>query len=606
MKSSIPALSLLAALCACGPSGAPSGAELAPVRPAAPPPAPPKPPPDPMRDVAAWQALPESERASRARGVVSTTDAGNPMEVEKTRAFLDERGAQEALSALAKAAVANGSIAPWAHERMGRKNIGREVDACLAECRSADECGNDAFTALKQMRDQHGGTWWVDAEGEKDVRARCEALRKQEVFLRTPYGEGVDNWVRRQRAVEVMKDAPAIHGITGPYLVFVSLDSDVSKPSKEAKKDEEDDPRKPAPRRSLSEVKPEELAKAQKILDRNVALMADFYEGWMKEMGPVLGLERYGPENTDMKTLFKMNVFMNKSEYHRYNAKDAKARHAERANDETARAFYSPQEPRFITTYDGGESESNFDTDQTQCHEATHQAWHFYTWDLSRKELGREPKWEEAGGAGPLWLHEGFAEFFSSFAVKGGKRVWMEPLEDRIFELWLLPEICKAKKWKLFEMKEFLRMRRSGDLSAAARSRATAGSKDVPVAESILGNYFYGKAWSFVSFLWNAEEAGKPKWRARFIEYMKREMHLKYETNQSTSVPEPRYASMNDFRKIMGVERAEKDARDPKDATMEAFEKEWLAYEAKLVASRKQPNWDARRDAALKHFGTAK
>jgi len=46
-------------------------------------------------------------------------------------------------------------------------------------------------------------------------------------------------------------------------------------------------------------------------------------------------------------------------------------------------------------------------------HEATHQLVHFYTWDLTRKELHREPQWLDCH-VRPTWSNEGFAEFFSS------------------------------------------------------------------------------------------------------------------------------------------------------------------------------------------------
>ena len=78
-------------------------------------------------------------------------------------------------------------------------------------------------------------------------------------------------------------------------------------------------------------------------------------------------------------------------------------------------------------------------TDQVQCHEATHQLVHFYTWDITRKITGKTPKWLDALTR-PLWSTEGFAEFFSSHKVEGGKYSWMVPLENRMEQLWIFDE----------------------------------------------------------------------------------------------------------------------------------------------------------------------
>src|SRR4029453_2333819 len=101
------------------------------------------------------------------------------------------------------------------------------------------------------------------------------------------------------------------------------------------------------------------------------------------------------------------------------------------------------------------DNENAFATDQVQCHEATHQIVHFYTWDLTSKDLGREPDWQDCDPR-PAWSEEGFAEFFSSFRVEDGKYLWMQPLDQRMCEIWLLGEIVAAKKWRPWELKEFL------------------------------------------------------------------------------------------------------------------------------------------------------
>ncbi len=581
-----------AALAACGGSSDAPAPSPSATTSSAKPPDPPKPAADPMTDVAAWKALAAAERAAKAAGVVSKVDAGDSSAVEKCRAFLAERGEDDAVGALAKAALAKGGCAEWEHRAVGDVNVAAEVDACLKSCEAAEDAAEEKFTALKAQRAAHPGSWWTDSDATKKVRALCAEAKAADALLATPYGQGVQHWVKWQRAIDVMKDSPAVHGARGPYLVFVSLDSMDAAAKAAAKAAEKADPdgrrTKRRPPREMKDVPPAEVERATKILNKNLDLMEKFYDGWMAELGPVFGLTRYDASNSDESTLFKMNVFCDAEEYELYSAKSGSGMGG------FARAYYSPQEPRFITTYDGGaEHESSFETDQTQCHEATHQLVHFYTWDLSRKALNRDVKWLDCY-VRPTWSNEGFAEFFSSFAMKDGKYVWMQPLDSRMSELWILGEIVADKKWRPWELKEFLSIRTAGQLEELSGQRSmTQGALEHAVAGNVMANLFYAKAWSFVYFMWYAEEGGKPKYRDRFVEYLKREFHLVYKFDTIKQAELTLNVGVPDFRKIMGIE---------KDDKLAAFEKEWLAYETKFVASHKSPKWDAERAMIRKNL----
>jgi hypothetical protein len=554
-------------------------------------PEPVKAPPDPMKDASAWKALPAADRATKAADVVAKTDAGDGGAVERTRAFLAERGEDAAVASLAKAAVAKGSSAAWAHQAAGDVEIGPEVDACIRSCEAADEASDPKFLELKALRAKHAGAWWADAATAKSARDLCAAAKAADAALATPYGQGVAKWVRWQRAIAVMQDAPALTGSRGPYLIFVSLDSTAAGEEGPAKPD---DAPKGATRKKVREMKdvpPADIEKASKILQKNLDLMEQFYDGWITQLGPVFGFTRYGPENTDESTMLKMNIFMNASEYHRFNIKNDNA-----MMDKFARAFYTPSEPRFITTYDGGDDEDPFQTEQVQCHEATHQLVHLYTWDLSRKALNREVKWDDCR-VRPMWSEEGFAEFFSSFAMKDGKRTFMKPLLHRILEIYVLNDIVEAKKWRPFDLKEFLSVSHAGQLVAAGEQRAGLNAAERPVAENVMSNLFYAEAWSLYSFLWNAEEGGKPKYRDRFIEYLKFEFHVRYEFDKHERKEKPLSVSTNDFRRIMGVKE---------EPALVALDKEWRAWETKLIAVYKNPGWDEARKGARKAMGVDK
>jgi hypothetical protein len=196
----------------------------------------------------------------------------------------------------------------------------------------------------------------------------------------------------------------------------------------------------------------------------------------------------------------------------------------------------------------------------------------------------------------PAWSEEGFAEFFSSFAVKDGKYVWMQPLDERLFNIWLLGEIVTAKKWRPWELKEFLVIRHAGQMTEQGGLRAKeAGERQL--ASSVMMNLYYAKAWSLMYFLWYAEEGGKPKYRDRFIEFKKLELVVQFKPDPVTKRPAAQPVGVHDFRRIFGLQ---------KDDALAAFEKEWLAFEGKLVEASKKPHWDAIRARARKNLGIDK
>lgn len=533
---------------------------------------------DPMKDVSAWKALPEAERARLAQGYVASADISSADSVQRAAEFLTSRGETASVPAIAKRVVGRDPGNAWARTTLGHTEVGAEVDRCIAECEQADEESDPKYAALKAERARHAGAWWTDEAETQRVRALVAEVRAVEKGYDDPYTAGVEKWVRRHRAVDIMKDNPALHAAVGPYVIFVSLNvprSDKPGGAKDV---------------TMADVPKEELARGEKILERNKKVFAALYEGWMTEIAPHFGMTRYGPENSDFKLLMKANVFAKPEDFMAYNIKSGAGIGG------FTRAYYSAEEPRFITTYDGGEDEDDAYADQVQCHEATHQLVHFYTWDLTRKELGREPDWLEVHRR-PLWSGEGFAEFFSSHAVVDGKYRWMQPLDERMRQIWIFEEMAKEKGWIPWRLKEFFfTLHHGGTLSALSRARATKNG-DEGIAEGVMANLFYGKAWSFVHFLWYAEAGGKPKYRDRYIKYLDSEFHVKFVRDPGGGKDRPAPVGSDALMRCLGISS---------DDELVALEKEWNEYTAKLLAANRKPEWDAERTKIRTNFGFEK
>ena len=522
---------------------------------------------DPMKDAGAWRALPEADRAARSQRYLADLEKAPPRSLAAAAGFLVDRGESAAAATVARRAIGADTECAWARAALGYVDVHDLVERCLGECEFADEVGTDEVEALKALRGtltQGRRSLWADGDAAARVTQRVEDVRRAEEKLKDPYWYGVAKWARLQRATHVMRDYPSLHAAVGPHVIFVAVD--VPKGTQ------------------LADAPPDKVAEAQKVLDRQVKLFTAFYDGWMQEIGTRLGLTRYGPENADFDTLCKMQVFANEAAYEEYNAEIG-------AGALFARAYYSLEEPRFITTYEGGEDEDDAETDQIQCHEGTHQLVHFYTWDTSRKALGRKVEWLDCLHS-PMWSNEGFAEFFSSHKVVDGRYVWMQPLVERLKQIWMFDDLLAKKQWAPWKLREILSTRHSGEAEAIAGARAK--PEDEGIAIGVMVNLYYAKAWSLVHFLWYAEEGGKPKWRDRYLEYLKFEYLLRYATDSRGTEYDTIAVQPADFRRILGLSD---------DADFAAFEKEWREFEARLVAAHEEPDWTAEKAEIFEKLG---
>jgi len=129
----------------------------------------------------------------------------------------------------------------------------------------------------------------------------------------------------------------------------------------------------------------------------------------------------------------------------------------------------------------------------------------------------------------------------------------MQPLDDRNARHLRRGRDPRAEEVEAWELKEFL------TVAPPRRSRPRldargAEDEERPVAVSLLGNLFYAKAWSLVYFLWYAEESGKPKYRDRYIEYLKYEStSLQDGRDEEGEVSVP--SGANDLRRILASTR---------------------------------------------------
>lgn len=545
------------------------GAALQPV-------APPKVAADPDKDPSAWKALPEIDRKMRTAQRVANVNPQMESAARETYEFLAACGETDAALGIARDVARVRPEVEWAHVALGHEDLKVLFEKCQKECQGADFNSTESMQELQRFKRASAprqGPWWGDEATQAKVKDLIARVYEEEKTLATPFGQGVAKWVVYHKSIEVMRDYPALHGTVGPYLVFVSLPV-------EGKTGDV----------TLADVKPEDVARGKAILDRTLKLYGAFYDAWHATMGPMLGLTKYGPENTTQETTLLVNVFTRQADYRKYNEKIG-------GPGGGARAYYSPVEPRFITTYDGPaedktSEELGEDTAQVQCHEGVHQLAHFATWELVKKQRGTKPDWRSVGRR-PMWSEEGFAEFFAAYRKDGDRFVFMQPLDDRMCDLWTIGDLLKSKKWEDWRLREILEPYHNGQLQQYGQARSRQPG-DEGLAINAMANLFYAKAWSLNYFLHNYEEGGRPKYRDRFIEFMRFAYNPATIKDKNTGRESAKLVVPADFRRIFGL---------VEDAKFQAFDKEWRDWESKFVATSRKPEWDRRRQVLLRVWG---
>ena len=467
---------------------------------------------DPRTDAAAWKALPSAERARLRRETLDAVDRQNSAQLEWAANFFKQRGESDARKTVARWAAETDPDAEWAHAILGMKDCGELIDTLLEESPRAEELETDAVRALERIAAKErpkSGPWFPPLETAAQIRTLAQEVRADEIRLADDYWFGVTRWLNYQRTVEVMRDYPTLHDTTGPYVVFVQVGG--------------------KPKSDLSDVNAVELNRAQRVLRETKTLFGALYEGWHRELGPIFGFTRYGPENATFETLLKVNAFSRESDFERF----SRERHRISPAAAGVRAFYSPEEPRFIVTHDGDAGgEAPYVTYQTQCHEGVHQLAHFYTREMTEKKTGKRPAWRDCS-VRPLWSNEGFAEFFSAYAGDGGARKWMQPLDNRMELIWILDQAFAKLGWSDYALADLTGVTTGRDLREAIIGVAPTLTEAQSTDErwilwqrrvfNVYANLFYARAWSLSYFLWNAEKGGRPKYRERYIAYLKRE-----------------------------------------------------------------------------------
>jgi hypothetical protein len=504
--------------------------------------------------VSDWKSMKPAERKLARLEKVSSVNPADEADVRAAVQFFKDRSDEETVELLARRHLEKVPTSDFAKKLLGVRNMRSEIEAVLRASEYADDQDAAPFVKLRDLLAERapGRRPFEPAPDEvADIEKLMAEVTAADKRLRDPYYSGARHWIRYQRAIEVMEDYPAVNKLVGPYLIFAQLDVKPGTP--------------------MSEAPPEKIAAAQKTLEANVKVFEALYEGWMTHIAPLLNMERYGPENATKDTLMKANIFPNRNAFLRYNAQVGGATGG-------VRAYYSLQEPRFICTYVGGKDEKIEEANQVQCHEATHQLVHFYTWDLSNK-AGRKLNWLDCRTRA-LWSIEGFAEFFSSHTVKDGKYTWMQPLDERMRQIKIFNEIIEMKDWAPWGLRDILRPIHGGQLRMAGEARGKK-SEDRGIAINVFSNQFYAKAWSLVHFLWYAEENGKPKYRDRLAAFMKREFYAELEPHGKVHK-----MTSGDFRR--GFDLVD-------DAAFDQFERDWLAYEAALVKKHEKPSWATHR-----------
>jgi hypothetical protein len=538
---------------------------------------------DPKTDPDAWKALSSTDRARLRRETLDAVDRHNSSQLQWAALFFAERGELDARKTVARWAVETDPGARWAHEILGLDDCGKLVDALFEESPRAEELQTEAVRDLEALVSKArpgSGPWFPPIEVATQVRELVHQVRADEARLQDDYWFGVTRWTNYQRTVEVMRDYPALTDTAGPYVIFVQVGG--------------------KPKEDLSDADAVELNRAQRVMRETKALFASLYAGWHRELGGLFGFTRYGPDNATFETLLKVNAFSREEDFERY----CRERHSWSPTLAGVRAFYVQEEPRFIVTHDGdAEGEEPFETYQTQCHEGVHQLVHFYTRELTEKSTGKPPAWQDCATR-PLWSSEGFAEFFSAFRGDGEKRMWMQPLDSRMELIWIVDQAFPKLGWKDYPLARLTSVSHGGGLDEAILRTAPrlteAQAKDDrwkawhSRIQSVYANLYYARAWSFVYFLWNAESGGRPKYRERYIAYLKREFVVPSSTDKLAE--DGRWTSKL-LLDALGITNMD---------DLKALESEWRTWVGDLCEQYQHSDWLPTRHALFKLMGVKK
>jgi len=535
---------------------------------------------DPAKDPAAWKALPPAERADRTIKYLAALDRRDGAALSNAFTFLKKRDETDAMREVALMELARDPSTGWAHQAKGDVIATDKIERVVAECTKADAVDSPGVRKLAKIRKAHqpeSGVWWADVAVQKEIDDAVAQIRADEKDLADPANWAVAKWRAYQRTIDVMKDHPAIDDVAGPYLIFVQVKAPVGA--------------------SLESVSDVEMNRAKRVLNQNKTLFAAFYDGFHEAFGKLFGATRYDGKSIDERTILKANIFADSTTWELYHQRLGFLPFAL-----GIRAYYDRNEPRFIASYDPGGDELSIETDQVQCHEATHQLMHFYTWDLTRKAEGRELGWSECHTR-PLWLDEGFAEFFSSHRRENGKYLWMQPLTKSMEELWGWTQAFQKKRWAMWSLDEMLAVHDMEQVAEQAARRVIPKPVKQPseqqlvemgLAVEVMQPLFYCKSWSLVYFLWNGTDAaGKPLYRDAFANFLGASLHATQTAAAGRGLA-THVLSASDFKKAMGLDSEEK---------FRAFEKSWLAWESAFLAKAQKPGWTDTRDKMFAALG---
>jgi len=535
---------------------------------------------DPKTDAAAWKALPAAERSRLRRETLDAIDRHNSSQLEWAADFFLDRGETAARDTVARWAIESDPGAQWAHTILGLEDCGKLVDAAFEESPRAEELQTEAIRELESLvaRERPGtGPWFPSGEVVGRVRTLVTEVRSDEQRLADDYAFGVTRWTNYQRKIDIMRDFPAIHGTTGPYLIFVQVGG--------------------SPKSDLSNVDSVELNRAERVLREMKSLFGSLYEAWHRELGPSLGFTRYGPENAPFATLLKVNAFSREADFERY----CQEQHDWSPTSVGVSAFYSRREPRFVVTHDGkvedGEEEA---ARRRQCRNGVYQLAQFYTRDLTEKKTGRAPAWPECV-VRPMWSSAGFADFFSAHKGEGNTRKWMQPIDKYMELIWILEQGFPRCGWDQLSLSQVTGVASSAGLNAMVLAAAPQLTESQAADErwvkwhgyvqNLYARLFYARSWSLAYFLWHAEEDGQPKYRTRYIEYLKREFVVPGATDDLAADGKWTGDLLLD---ALGITDA---------AGLEALDQEWQAWVMALCEQHQDENWLPTRAGLFKTMG---
>jgi hypothetical protein len=409
----------------------------------------------------------------------------DPAELRAVHLEAKELGVTDLAEKAARAALECDDGLAWAHEALGHVRYDPTGLPDDDEVMYPTEDWDLVQAAAREA--------WLTPERATEVaKAKGRFLEHMKKLETDGHYKKVCHWRVSIRKHPVFRDYDYKAVEAGPYLIFIQHSDD----DKKAKA-------------------------AAKIAKHRAAVFTCLYERFMKEFGERFGLEPLQSKVFEKDVILKCWVFSDRKAMDKFHEKVFRPIGANVA------AYYVPHEQWMMIPVGAAGNIPKIggqDMDTNVClHEGTHQLMHHVTKRIVEEELGEEISWTHPRlNPTSVWFREGLAEYFGSAVKKGDS--W-EPFALNVYRLMAWKMIL-ARKLDVWTLKDLLNVRNNAGFRVPGKGH--------------MGSQFYGQSWAFVYFLNHYKDG---KYRDKFLEYFKREVHGE--------------SGLAVFKEVFGVEEVE-------------------------------------------------